>query len=468
MARVAPPRPNQALAQALTRAGMSPRDLARETNRQLEATGHRMRIHATGAYPWLNSGAVPASPAVRRAVALVLTRSCGTTYQPRQLWPTASEPDHARTRALDDLTGRVSLPALLELTSSWAALDAADHAAVEPATATELITGAIDATIPSDPLSRRRRTGPDHVLPPMATHIETSLAELRRLDDTTGGSAISQRWVKNTLASVIDLLRHARYSHDTGQRLLRAAAGLAQLAGWTAFDANQLGAAQRHHLLGLRLARACDDTDVLANNLGMLAYQASSAGRPAAAVRLATAAVDAVSRARPVVRARALGRLATAQAAAGDLHAHRAAADACRTLLATSRPGDIPDDLYYLTPRQLDAETGHALVMLAITYPAHAKRLLAEATDLLTPLALTTTDDGYRRSALLHSVHLAHAHLLAHDRHAAAHTLHALADRLPGVHSLRCRAMLRDLRTTAARRLPADTRQALDQALSGI
>lgn len=468
MSRVVPGRRNEVLASALTTAEINARELARLINQHLEVMGHAIRIDVSGPYAWLR-GHVPQSPLVRRAAALALSRATGTAYQPRQLWPGVPDPDEPARSPLDHLSGTDDLLAVLRLTQSWATLPHTDQAATPPANGTHLITHALDAATLPLTASPRRRPGRAHrVLPPMATHLEAQLVGLRQLDDRTGGSAVSQRWVTHSLIDVVDLLQHARYSTATGQRLLRTASGLAQLAGWTAFDGNQPGSAQRYHLLALRLARTCDDTDAIANNLGQLAYQAAAANRPTEALRLATAAVDTTHRARPIVRARALGRLSTAHAAAGDLHAHRAAADACRALLATTRPEDTPDDLYYFTPRQLDAETGHALVLLAAAYPARAAALLTQATDLLAPLALATTGDGYHRSALLHSAYLAQAHLLDHDRHQAADTLHAIADRLPAVHSLRCRAMIQGLRRRAARRLPPATRRALDTALSGV
>ncbi|MDT0321421.1 hypothetical protein [Streptomyces millisiae] len=467
MPHPAPDRRNEALARALAQADITARELARRVNHHLEAAGHSARIDPSGPYAWLR-GYTPRSPAVRRATALALTRATGITYHPRRLWPDVADPDEPGHPPLDDLTGPHDLPNVLRLTATWASLTPTEQAAAPPVDGTRLITSALDAaTLPLPASPRRRPSSPENVLPPMATHLETQLTDLRRLDDRTGGSAISQRWVTHALTGVIDLIQHARYTPDTGQRLLRTAAGLAQLAGWTAFDGNQPGSAQRFHLFALRLARAADDTDAIANNLGQLAYQAAAAGHTTEALRLATAAVDTARRARPVVRARALGRLATAHAAAGDLHAHRTTADACRALLATARPEDTPEDLYYLTPRQLDAEAGHALVLLATTYPAKRTALLNQATQLLTPLALTTSD-GYHRSALLHGVHLAHAHLLDHDRHQAADTLNAIAERLPAVQSFRCRAMVLQLRRNAARRLPTTTRRALDTALSGI
>ncbi|WP_058041221.1 hypothetical protein [Streptomyces roseifaciens] len=124
----------------------------------------------------------------------------------------------------------------------------------------------------------------------------------------------------------------------------------------------------------------------------------------------------------------------------------------------------VPAELHYCTPRQYDAETGHARILLATIHPAHAPKLLSEATELLAPLVQDTST--YQRSAFLHGIHLARAHMLAKDREACADVLNTLTPLVAGVPSPRCRALLRTLRTSQARRLPPPTRAAIDRALS--
>ncbi|MEV4496177.1 hypothetical protein AB0J84_10785 [Micromonospora arborensis] len=48
----------------------------------------------------------------------------------------------------------------------------------------------------------------------------------------------------------------------------------------------------------------------------------------------------------------------------------------------------------------------------------------------------------------------------------ATATIDSLAQRVPGVQSVRCRSMLADLRGTARRHLPTASREAVDKALS--
>ncbi|WP_329449236.1 hypothetical protein OG906_38825 (plasmid) [Streptomyces sp. NBC_01426] len=462
----APPS-NQALAAALRAARWTPRDLVRALNPRLEAAG-QPTLHLTAGRAWLN-GTRPRSATVRRLAATVLTEATGEPFNAADLWgePAAGGATAEKT-ATDDLVGRRSVADVLATATAWTATEPQEQAILHPAGDSQLLSAVWDATRQS-PLRTAAPGTQEQVLPAFVDVLEGHLGRLRRLDDTAGGGALSQRYVRIELAGVLDLVRSSSYTTDVGTRLLATASGMAQLSGWMAFDADLNAAAQRYQLLAIRLARAAGDTTTVANVLGMLAYQHAATGKPAAALRYAEAAVDHTARSSPVVRARAWGRMATAHAAAGDISAFRDATDRCRTLLEHRRDDD-PPSLYYFTPEQVSAEAGHALVELAATNPAHTRRLLAEATTLLSPLTDHGPTSGFPRSALLHGIHLAHAHLLARDPDATAATLLQLADRVPDVQSIRCRNLLRRIRRSAGARMRApDGARALtavDRALS--
>ncbi|MFD7644659.1 hypothetical protein ACFV4P_28890 [Kitasatospora sp. NPDC059795] len=468
-AEVIPPdsRPGAALARALKDADWSPRELVRTVNGRLTGIGEQ-RLDLTVAHAWIR-GSVPRSELVRRLTAAVLSDRTGRTISPAMLWGTPEPAARGGQRTVtDDLVGRRSLAAVLATATAWNASDPASQATLRSA---DDLLGAVWDANRQQPHSSGRETGADHVLPPLMAVLESHLAELRRLDDATGGGAISQRYVRTALDGVLSLLQSSRYTPDIGTRLLRNASGLAQLAGWMAFDADLSSSGQRYQLLAIRLARASSDHDTAANVLGMLAYQHAAAGSPAAAIRFAEAAVDTSAKSLPTVRARALGRLATAHAAAGDIDAFRAATDRCLTLLEHRRDDD-PPALYYFTADQVAAETGHGLVELAAANPGRSRRLLTEAHSLLVPLTAHGPTTGYTRSALLHGVHLARAHLLAHDPEATLATLGDLTAYVPAVQSVRCRNLLAVLRRHAGTRIKsptgADALNRVDRALSGL
>ncbi|GAA2313435.1 hypothetical protein GCM10010416_28620 [Streptomyces caniferus] len=458
--------PNRALAEALRQAGWSPRELMRVLNPRLTAVGEPA-LHLTASQGWL-AGGRPRSQTVRRLTVTALSEAAGIPYTVAGLWGDQRNGKEAERGATDDLLGRRSLDDVLASAAAWTAADPRDQASAKPASEEQLFGAVWDATHQA---ASQPRLGPgtDQVLPPMMDVLEGHLRGLRRLDDTAGGGALPQRYVRTELLGVLDLLRNSRYTPEIRLRLLTTASGLSQLAGWMAFDADLSAPAQRYQLFAIRLARAANDSNGAANVLGMLAYQHAATGKPSSALRFAEAAVEHTAGSAPTVRARALGRLATAHAAAGDMRAFRSVTDQCRVLLDHRRDDD-PPSLYYFTAEQVAAESGHALVELAAANPAQARRLLAEATDLLTPLTDHGANSGYPRSALLHGIHLARAHLLRRDSETTVGTLLHLAGRVPDVQSIRCRNLLSRIRRQVGSRVQsgacADALVAVDRALS--
>ncbi|MGH3930963.1 MAG: hypothetical protein ACRDTF_13415, partial [Pseudonocardiaceae bacterium] len=260
------------------------------------------------------------------------------------------------------------------------------------------------------------------------------------------------------------------FDATVGRQLLAAAAELCQLAAWMWFDGGDIGRSQRTFLLGIRLSRAAEDDDVLANMLGMLAYITAHSGEPRQALRLAEHASALARRRGPMLRCRIAGRLATVHAAAGDIYGYRAASDAARTHLAGAAPGESPPFLYYLSDSQLRAESGQALVHLAERNPSHRRALLAEAVTHLIPLTAADLRQDYQRSALLHGCYLTQAHLTTHDIESAARTTATALTRLPAVQSRRCVTLLTALRASFARRRrnpwARDACDQLDEAFS--
>ena len=134
-----------------------------------------------------------------------------------------------------------------------------------------------------------------------------------------GGGALSLRYVTAELRSVADLVEYASYRPEVGRALLTIMADLAQLLGWLSFDSSKYGAAERYLLLSLGVSRALGASDRAANAIGMLSYVSAFAGHGPDAVRLAEAAEREAGKGDPILRARLLGREATAAAADGDL-----------------------------------------------------------------------------------------------------------------------------------------------------
>jgi hypothetical protein len=211
----------------------------------------------------------------------------------------------------------------------------------------------------------------------------------------------------------------------------------------------------------------------------MLSYVSAFAGHGRQAIRLAEAATSEYGRGDPVLRARLLGRDATAAAADGDLARFRRQSQEAADLLERHATRGAPPFLYYLTPDQLSAEAGLALVLLAEQTTTNRARLLSEAVQALRGAVPALAAPGptgsapaYPRSALLHATFLARAHLLKGDLdQAVAATRIGLGLRAQ-VQSPRGRGYLRSLRSAMARRtrspLVRDLLDEFDEASSAV
>ncbi|MGH4021694.1 MAG: hypothetical protein ACRDT0_21160 [Pseudonocardiaceae bacterium] len=458
---------DRGVAVRLAEAGWTPRQWGVEINRLLVGRGRRDRIHPTGPYHWVKSDRPPKDSALAILAAEALSIRLGRPVSVTCLWSGQGGNLPTMAPATEGLLGPVTGETVL------AGLDqvAGEGGVFLPASAIQLLTAVHDG-IRAPGLEQPGVYGSDRLLPPMLTVIRSHIAELRRLDDRAGGGAVSLRYVRAELRAVLDLLRHASFEAAVGQQLLAAAAELCQLTAWMWFDGGDVGRSQRTFLLGVRLARAAEDDDVLANMLGMLAYITAHGSEPQQALRLAEHANVLARRRGPMLRSRIAGRLATAHAAAGDIYGYRSAADAAHAQLTDSPPREAPSFLYYLSDSQLRAESGQALVHLAERNPAHRRALLHEAVEHLIPLTAADLRQDYQRSALLHGCYLAQAHLAAHDIEQAARAISTALTRLPAVQSRRCVALLTGLRASFARRRrnpwARDACDQLDEALSRV
>ena len=464
------------LADYLDRVKWTPRDLAHAVNGWLEVRGRiSEQIHPTTPYHWLSKGFCP-HPPYPAIVAEVLSTALGTVIAPHDIWPGKVAATPPPTTAVENLAATWTPDDVLSRISDLVRHPQEECVQVE---GPRLIASALDGISHSPGRVMDTAAKGEPVRPELMTLIARHIADLRLLDDRAGGGALNLRYVSNELHAVLDLLRNATGTADVRERLLLAAADLAQLSGWMHWDAGRHGTGQRYLLLATRAARAAAEShraslraiaiESAANSLGMLAYQSAHSGHPTDAVRLAEAAAARARKATPATRARLAGRLATAHAAAGDIYAFRDAAEQARNLLDTRTLDDAPPFLYYFNTDQLDAEAGQALVDLAAHNPADSKRLLNEAVELLTPLTSAGLRAEYQRSALLHGCYLVEAHLRQHDLEAAVAAARAATARLPGVQSVRCRTLIRRLRRAFARRARnpyvADLLPELDDAL---
>lgn len=296
------------------------------------------------------------------------------------------------------------------------------------------------------PLDRRHTSSAD------VAAVKEAVQAFSRADERFGGGHARAAVERYLNAEVTERL-HGRFTRDPDRRaLISAAAELAYLAGWKAFDSGEHAAAQRHYLRALRLAEDADDRALGGFVLRAMAHQAVDLGRAQTALDLASAACEQ-SRGRATPAAEALFTILTARgyAATGDRVRALAAIHESEALLATARPAEEPAWIQTsgFTQTSLASQAGQALRDLGD---------LAGAEDQFRTSIATRDGQAHRR---IHALTYAN---LADVQHARGHLPEAVAnwnralDTLPGVTSGRAQAAVLTIRkrlSSAGTRLPA-------------
>ncbi|MEU1809655.1 helix-turn-helix transcriptional regulator [Micromonospora aurantiaca (nom. illeg.)] len=188
-----------------------------------------------------------------------------------------------------------------------------------------------------------------------------TLATLRRWDDLLGGGDLAGHGARRLRQAV----RGYRRAGPASRRaMLPALAESAQLAGWLAADAGDLGGGLVAYRLALRAAVAAGQPPLAGHVLASASHLLADAGDPAGALVLARIGYAAGrATASPGLRALLLHRVALAAALAGRPRAAgQALAGADRA--GTPEPGREPPWLYWLDAAELAAMTGRTLVAL--------------------------------------------------------------------------------------------------------
>lgn len=232
-----------------------------------------------------------------------------------------------------------------------------------------------------------------------------------------------------------------RFTNDQVRRdMLSAAAELAYLAGWTAFDNAQHALAQPYYTNAVKLAAMADDPPMAAHVLRAMAHQALELDHPQEALRLAAASLEGKRYTLATPREKALLGVvhARALAATGDRKAAAAALIRAEDDLAHAGPGDEdPHRVFFFGEAGLAHETARTLALLGDT-----KRAVAEFRRSVR----TRNGTAFRRThavtlGLLGSVHAAGGAI----EEACATWTRAL-DSMDGIHSGRTRQTVVDMR----------------------
>ena len=194
-----------------------------------------------------------------------------------------------------------------------------------------------------------------------ATSIRVTTANLMQLDFQLGGGHTRELLLYFFRAQVLplfDSLPRGAQRRD----LFVATAELAQMLGWSAYDAGRHGSAQRYFVHALRLAREGDDSLLGARLLSNLSHQANYLGDFTHAVQLARAAQSAAT-ARGPASATTMAMLTSMEARAlASLGDHRGSVGAlarAEALMDRSDPSSDPDWISYFNRAELAGESAH-------------------------------------------------------------------------------------------------------------
>jgi transcriptional regulator with XRE-family HTH domain len=156
----------------------------------------------------------------------------------------------------------------------------------------------------------------------LVSSIENRLPLIRLHEDLHGGGS-SLGLINAELVQARELLRQP-LGATAENRLLRAIAELARLAGWASVDVQAIGSAESYFIAALKAARRAADPIAGANAIKCMALLLIEANRAAEADVLLASARHATRGASPRVQAMVAARQGRARAALGDHAGSRA------------------------------------------------------------------------------------------------------------------------------------------------
>ncbi|GLY81814.1 hypothetical protein [Actinoallomurus iriomotensis] len=455
-----PKQPNNALDALLLESKMSHKGLAARVVRLGETRGLDLRYNHSSVSRWLRGE----TPRQRTAqlIADVLSDALGrrvtvsdTGMEPRQ----KADADGALRLTLDpvDTTRRLAILAHDDLEHRRALLDAGFDLAAYSSAALRWLVAPRTALSAAD---GARAIGMADV-----EDIREATRAFKVLDNRMGGGRIRATVVDYLDGNLVPLLHGARCTEDVRRELFSAAAEVAQLAGWQAYDLEQQGVAQRYLVQALSMARFAGDDGLGGEILAAMSHQALWVSQPSQAIDMAHAAQEAGTRAGlPILETEALVLEANAHALLDD---PAACSQALKRASVTFERGggNTPPWLGYFDQAYLAARIAHCFRALGQGHTT-AKYAL-QSLDM---------DERYLRGKAFNVALLARGYAVQGEVEQACATGREAVDRVVMLHSARAvtyvRSLLADLsdyegvaecqefRAYAETRLPALRRRA--------
>ena len=352
--------PNRAFQAALSRSGLSNNRLARLLREESTTRGEPLYTDHGTVGRWLD-GQQPI-PGTAQLIATILSRALRHAVTPSALGFTSAVPGAievvpvrldveypvdagAATDGLSTLAGADTENSSLDRLRQWDS-----HAA----------PGVISGYLFGDGEPEVTAVAPNEA-PVDATSIRLTTTKLMELDFQLGGGHTRDLllpYFRSQVLPLFDALPRGGPRRD----LFVATAELAQMLGWSAYDAGRHGAAQRYFVHALRLAREADDNLLGARLLSNLSHQANYLGAFAHAVQLARAAQSAATsrgRTSSTTLAMLTSMEARALASLGDDAGCAGALARAEKAMERSNPADDPGWISYFDRAELAGESAH-------------------------------------------------------------------------------------------------------------
>ncbi len=185
-----------------------------------------------------------------------------------------------------------------------------------------------------------------------------------RMDQRMGGGHGRTAVVQYLTTEVVGYLNGTYTDNQVRNDMFSAAAELAYLAGWMAFDNDEHHVAQRYFSAATKLAAEADDAPLTGHILRAMAHQAIDLGHPVEGLRLAEASVAGARYRTASPRERALLKVVHAKALSAahrPTEAARALLTAEQDLAAASTEIAEPARVFFFSEASLAHETACAL-----------------------------------------------------------------------------------------------------------
>jgi hypothetical protein len=385
---------NQLLSGALQRAAWSNKGCAARVRTLAARKGVDLRCDHVTVRRWLDG--VEPRPQTAHLIAEALSEALGELLTPTDLGFGAGRPD---ALAVDALKYADDLPEAFRSLASTVDHDIADSVELQKAAVVSAAwTGPLMTWLLYRPEPLVVRAGGRRVGMAEVAAVCSTVKLFMKLDFQFGGGHARTALAQYFRHDVLPLLEGA-YSQEVGRKLFSAAAEVAQLLGWTAYDLGRHGLAQRYLVQALRLSQAGDDRVMGGRILSNMSHQANYLGKFAEAAQLARAAQEG-SRgiATATVSAMFLAMEARARASAGDSRSCATALKEAEVEFARRAVCDDPPWIGYFDEAEMAGEAAHCFRDL---------RSPTVALEFVTRAVETTDPEYVRTHAFIRLVHAA-------------------------------------------------------------